>query len=425
MSLKIFIRIIFLFVLMMQLATGFASGMDIQDTLSQDRLVPETATAESEVMDPVGEQPVIEYLEWILYRLGELPLVLVILYGITLVSIVTMIVLLTIIMFNRSKMEREKRVRTTLLEEYQRLLMDYLFDDGKAKEAFSELKKVAGNHMKRQILIDQIMDLMVNLKGEIKTKARDLYFVLGLKRDTMMKVRSRKWHIKIKGYRELAFMNIRDANEYILRGLNSKNEILRMEAQIALVRLSDKNPFEWLHQLKKPLAKWDQITLMELITMHDIPVPQFTQWFHSQNISVLIFALEMVERFEQAEAAGEVIALFDHHHPKVRQTAFKVSGNMNFLTSLPGMRKRYREETFDNKLEILKSFTKMPDEYYLDFLKSILDEEEHIQLQVQATKAIESTDEPGISMLVKLIKSKSEYKNYQIVVRNVLDGKFD
>ena len=96
----------------------------------------------------------------------------------------------------------------------------------------------AANSLNRQVLIDQIIDVMINLKGEIKQKAKDLYLSLGLKKDSMVKARSRKWHLKIKGYRELAFMDIRDANEHIIRSLESNNEILRMEAQIALVRLS-------------------------------------------------------------------------------------------------------------------------------------------------------------------------------------------
>jgi hypothetical protein len=399
--------------------------MDFHDTTAQSAMTQETSTEVLEQSDPTEEQPFIEYMDWILYRLGELPMVLVILYGITFLSIFSMTILLVIILFNRSKLDREKRIRGYLLEEYQRLLMNYLFDEGSGPEAFEELGTVARNRPKRQLLIDQIMDLMVNLKGEIKKKARDLYFELGLKEDTMKKVRSRKWHTKIKGIRELAFMDIRDANNHLLSGLNSNNEILRMESQIALVRLSDNNPFDWLHQMKKPLAKWDQITLVELISLHEMQVPPFKQWFHSGNISVLVFAVEMIERFEQVEAEREVIALFDHPEAIVRRTSYKVCGNTNFIRSLPEMRKRYAEETFENKLEILKSFAKMPDENYLGFLKSVLDDEEDIQLQILATKAIESTDEPGISMLVKLMKSKSEYKNYQIVIRHVLDGRIN
>ena len=87
------------------------------------------------------------------------------------------------------------------------------------------------------------------------------------------------------------------------------------------------------------------------------------------------------------------------------------------------MKKVYAGESLSNKLEILKAFARMPDEKNLKFLKSILDTEEDVQLQIQATKAIENMDEPGIAMLIKLMKSKSEYKNYQIIIRHVLDGR--
>ena len=87
------------------------------------------------------------------------------------------------------------------------------------------------------------------------------------------------------------------------------------------------------------------------------------------------------------------------------------------------MKKVYAGESPENKLEILRAFARIPDEKNLNFLKSVLDTEEEVQLQIQATKAIENTGEPGISMLIKLMKSKSEYKNYQIIIRHVLDGR--
>lgn len=398
--------------------TGSAYGPPAEDSISGENVI-------AEIEKPKGEEvhPAAEYFEWILYRLGKLPLVLVILYGITILSIITMLILLVFILLNRNRLEREAKTRAYLLEEYQRLLMDFLFDDGEGEETYRELDRVARSSLHRQILIDQIIDIMVNLKGNIKQKAKGLYLSLGLKKDSMRKARSRKWHKKIKGYRELAFMNIRDANEQIVRSLNSNNEILRMEAQIALVRLSDENPFEWLHRLERPLSLWEQITLVELLTQHEMPVPEFKQWFHSQNISVLIFALEMITRFEQGEAEKEVVAMFDHGLEKVRRTAFRVSGDMKFSSSLGAMQKLYRDEPYDNRMEILKSFANNPDENYLGFLKTVLDEEEDVQLQIQATKAMENTDEPGISMLVKLMKSKAEYKNYQIIIRHVLDGR--
>lgn len=364
-----------------------------------------------------------KYAGWALDNFQKSPLLITILYIVIVYSIVTLITLLIIILLNRRRMEREQKNKEYLMEEYQQLLMNYLFEEEKRDQAYSEMQNVANNNINRQILIDQMIDLSINLKGEIKEQIKELYIRLGLKGDSLRKANSRKWHKNVKGFRELAFMNIRDANDKIIECLNSNNGILRMEAQIAMVRLSEENPYEFLHLLEKPLSVWEQITLHEMLIQHNMKVPAFKQWFRSDNISILIYALEMVAWFRQNGVGKEVITLFDHENEQVRQTAFRVCGEIRLKSSLPAMKKRYFEETLNNKLEILRSFGRMPDEKNLKFLKSVLDAEEDVQLQIQATKAIENMDEPGIAMLIRLMKSKSEYKNYQIIIRHVLDGR--
>jgi HEAT repeat protein len=363
------------------------------------------------------------YASNILSRFQKSPLLITILYIVILYSIVTLITLLIIILLHRRSLEREELLKEYLLEKYQQLLMNYLFDEEKREEAYEELNHVANNRINRQILIDQMMDLSVNLKGEIKDDIKELFLRLGLKRDSLEKAYSRKWHENVKGFRELAFMDIRDANEQIVKSLNSNNEILRMEAQIAMVRLSDENPYEFLDLLEKPLSLWEQVTLHELQIQHNLNVPDFSQWFTSKNTSVVIFALEMVSWYKQREAEADLIKLFEHQEEQVRHTAYKVSGELKLEMALPELVKKYTGESPENKLEILRTFAKIPEEKYLAFLKSVLDAEDDVQLQILATKAMENTGEPGISMLIKLMKSKSEYKNYQIIIRHVLDGR--
>jgi len=363
------------------------------------------------------------YANRILTRFDKSALFVTILYVVILYSIVTLITLLIIILLNRGRMQREQKIREYLKEEYQLKLMDYLFEEEKLDQAFMDLERIASNRFSRQILIDQMIDLSINLKGEIKEVIRDLYLKLGLKEDSLTKAYSRKWHENVKGFRELAFMNIREANEKIIESLNSNNEILRMEAQISMVSLSDENPYHFLHLMEKPLAVWEQITLHELLIQHNLKVPAFKQWLQSENLSVVKFALEMVSWFKQKGVGKDVIGLFEHENENVRHTAIKVCGDIKLKSSLPAMKKIYERESNRNKLEILIAFGKIPDERHLKFLKSVLDMEEDVQLQIQATKAMENTDEPGISMLIKLMKSKSEYKNYQIIIRHVLDGR--
>lgn len=364
-----------------------------------------------------------DYANRIVNRFDRSALFVSILYVVIIYSIITLITLLIIILLNRKRIQREEELAEYLREVYQQRIMNYLFDEKSRDETIRELRKIASSRFDRQILIDQMIDLSINLKGQIKELIRDLYLILGLKQDSLDKAHSRKWHENVKGFRELAYMNIREANEKIFDSLNSGNEILRMEAQIALVRLSDDNPYHFLHYMKRPLAKWEQITLHELLIQHNLKIPAFKQWFGSENLTVLMFALEMVAWFRQKGAGKEVIRLLHHEDEQVRLTAIRVCGEIQLKSSLPVLKKIYAEETYRNKLEILQTFSRIPDARYLGFLKSVLDMEEDVQLQIQATRAMENTDEPGISMLVKLMKSKSEYKNYQIIIRHVLDGR--
>jgi len=411
---------------MLILSIGFA------DCFAQDRSLYGTRDSTElssgytivEVSPLAREKGILDrYSKKALNRFDKSPVFVTILYVVILYSIITLIVLLIIILLNRKRMQREQKQRSYLNEVYQQKLMDYLFEEEQREEAREELKEIASNQFDRQLLIDQMIDLSINLKGEIKEIIKELYLFLSLKEDSIKNVSSKKWHEQVRGIRELAYMNIRDAAGQILESLNSNNEIVRMEAQIAMVRLSDENPYHFLHFMDKPLAVWEQVTLHELLIQHDLKVPAFKEWFASENLSVVNFALEMTAWFKQKTSDKEVIGLFEHENEEVRNTAYRVSGEIGLENALPRMKEVYEKESYKNKLEILTTFAKIPEEQHLDFLKSVLDMEDDVQLQIQATKAMENTDEPGISMLIKMMKSKSEYKNYQIIIRHVLDGR--
>ena len=363
------------------------------------------------------------YTERVMLRFDQSPLFITILYVVILYSILTLTILLIIILLHRSRLKRESSRVEYLKEEYQQKLMDYLFDEKARVQSLKDLQRIASGRFNRQVLIDQMIDLSVNLKGRIKEMIRELYLALGLKEDSLKKAFSRKWHKNVKGFRELAFMNIRDANRKILECLNSSNEILRMEAQISLVRLSDTDPYRFLHLMERPLAKWEQITLHELVIQHNLKVPAFREYMESGNLSVVVFALEMASWFGQKEAEPDIIRLLRHQNEGVRMTAIRVCGDLKLERSLQVLQEIYLQEPYRNKLEILRTFSRIPDSRYLEFLKSLLDMEEDVQLQIQATKAMENTGEPGISMLIRLMKSKTGYKNYQIIIRHVLDGR--
>ena len=331
------------------------------------------------------------------------------------ISIVTMIILLLVILLNRTRMEKEEDLKQYLAETYQGMIIDYLFT-GSSPDRF---RTIASDTYRRQALIDQMIDVSINLKGDAEEKLCNLYLYLGLDRDSIKRANDIRWHKKIKGFRELAFMNIKYANNAIYKALNSKNEILRMEAQIALVRLTDEDPFSFLFQLNRPFSLWEQITLHEIIIQHDLPVPEFKKFLKASNPTVVMFALRMIREFKQKDSEDDLRETLEHSSPEVRRLAVQVAGDLEMRSSLEVMKRMYKSQDYNTCLEIIRSMAKMPDPSLMGFLKLVLDKEDDVQLQIEATKAIENNGEEGVKTLVKLMKS--EYKNYNIIVRHVLD----
>ncbi|MGB8491815.1 MAG: HEAT repeat domain-containing protein [Bacteroidales bacterium] len=331
------------------------------------------------------------------------------------ISIATMIILLGVILLNRARMEKEENLKQYLAETYQSMIIDYLFSDTRP----DQFRRIASDTYRRQALIDQMIDVSINLKGDAEEKLCGLYLYLGLDRDSIKRANDFRWHKKIKGFRELAFMNIKDANDAVYKALNSSNEILRMEAQIALVRLTDEDPFGFLFHLKRPFSLWEQITLHELIIQHDLPVPEFKKWLRATNPSVVMFALRMIKEFRQKNAEDEVRDTLDHPSPEVRRLAVQVAGDLEMRSTLESMKRMYKSQDYNTCIEIIRAMAKMPDVALMGFLRLVLDKEDDVQLQIEATKAIENNGEEGVRTLVKLMKS--EYKNYNIIVRHVLD----
>jgi HEAT repeat protein len=127
----------------------------------------------------------------------------------------------------------------------------------------------------------------------------------------------------------------------------------------------------------------------------------------------------MIREFKQKDAEDEIREILLRPEPEIRQLAVQVAGDLEMRSTLEPMKKMYKNQDYNISLEIIKSMGKMPDPSMMGFLKLVLDKEDDVQLQIEATKAIENMGDEGVNTLVKLMKS--EYKNYNIIVKHVLD----
>ena len=335
-------------------------------------------------------------------------------------------VLLIWILINRNRMQARQIETDRLMEQFESFLFDYLTVEHN-EDIYKKIDLISKSEFNREILINQMRELSksmsltmsIGVNEEARVQLRELYTHMHLDQDSIRKIYNAKWHIQVKGFRELAFMDVVEATDKVRQALKSKNNILRMEAQLALVRLNENDPFGFLDHLIHPFTLWEQLNVYELITIHDLPIPQFSRWTSSSNKTVVIFALRMIQVFKQQQAAPQVIECLNHSDKDIRLMAVTVCGEIQLRETLPHLKYMYKNEEYTNGLAIVHAMGKMPDEMMLGFLKLVLDKEDDVQLQIEAAKAISKMGEEGIAALVKLMKS--EYKNYQIIIRHVLD----
>lgn len=286
---------------------------------------------------------------------NRIPLLTVII----LIIIVMMIIVLIITLIYRTRRKRITKRDQAASQQYQDAVTEYLFDE-KAEQPAT--LRQADSPQKKQVLIDEIMQLYANLSGEIANRLRELYIDLGLDNESVQKTKSPQWHIRAKGFRELAQMNIKTVNDEIERCLNSPNDVLRMEAQLALVRLNYDDPFSFLDKLEKPFTSWEQLHVFEMMKRYQIETPDFTRWINSSNLTVVLFSIRMIRAFKQVGAYERLLPFLTHADNELREEVILTLGDLQNPDVLPVLKERYINESEQNKVLILKSMAKLPDE---------------------------------------------------------------
>lgn len=332
------------------------------------------------------------------------------------VLIIIMIGVLVFTLILRTRRKRQQKRSEVLKDDIQDSITEYLFDEDTAKP---EMLERIQSPKDKQELIDEIMQLYSNLSGEISNKLRELYIDLGLDNESVAKTQSHQWHVRAKGFRELAQMNIKTVNEEIEKCLNSDNDILRMEAQLAMIRLNYEDPFSFLSKLKKPFTSWEQLHVYEMITRHQIQIPEFSDWLNSMNESIVIFCIRMIRAFKQAENYKKLLPFLEHANKDIREEAILTLGELRIYETLAIFKERYVVEDQDARVLILQAMSKMPEDSNVDFLQGIL--EPSNALRLQAAEALSRIESFGVKGIETILRRSDD--DLQAVARHILDSK--
>lgn len=303
-----------------------------------------------------------------------------------------------------------------LKEKYELLLTGIIFNDEDELETeeFLSSKKRVVDHFKqhylhskvnRNILREHILLLHKNFAGSSAEILRNLYLELKLDREAAKALNSPDWGLQANAVKELAQLNIPKAMKRIRRCAQNENEVLRLEAQVAMLRLDEVDPFAFLDNPKLYLTEWHQLNLSHVIGLLDkATLPSFSRWFNSKSDTVVQFCVKMTLLFDQFENTDDLILLLKHKNPVVLLEVVKALGEFGATDADVSMLNIYRNTTTEVKIAILNAFGKCGTPDIIPFLQQQLVQND-MDIAFEAGKALKLFGQQGVEVLKQNLTS--------------------
>jgi hypothetical protein len=237
-------------------------------------------------------------------------------------SSLTVLTFISILIIKAVKMY--KRLRDTrYLNQLENYLNEVIAEfeestDEQKLEVNKKLKKKSKKLWQKQILIDVLIHYHQNLIGQIQDYIKELFFNLKLHDIATNDLKHGNTKMMVRAMRNLSEMRCTRSWIEIIKYINHKRKLIRVEATIALIYIT-KNPLFFLNDLKYSLTRWQMINMYKkLKELPDEKLPQFEKWINSPNESVQEFVIDMIARFNQSESIEKLAAILPNASEKVQ-----------------------------------------------------------------------------------------------------------
>lgn len=234
------------------------------------------------------------------------------------IAIILFILILFYIRIKRAYLNQRIRVWKPKIENQ---ILKHLSTGSELKNNFQNLKVLTQKKFQKEIAIVILMNLSDNVSGSIKTNIDKLFVTLELHTYTIIKIKSSSWTKKVTGIKTLTQLGYHQNIEQIITPyLNHKNQNLRGEILIALVKLLAEKGLKQLDNLMYDISDWHQIEIVDALLLHkNIHIPDLKPYFKSTNKTVIKIALKLMFAYTLIQYKTDIIPLLDHDEHSVRK----------------------------------------------------------------------------------------------------------
>ena len=270
--------------------------------------------------------------------------------------------------FSSILIQRREAEIQSIRDDRESLLVRLLFDansevfNDEIHAIYEEFKSIGKENrlgkrqrkLLRQLMIDEMLTMKKNLSGVGVDDLYKLYEKFGLYEDSYKKLTSKKYQLIVMGIRELSEMNCKTYYRSIYKWTNHPQEDVRIEAQVAIVRLFGVKGLRFLSRVTYTISEWQQMTLLHLLNNMKNEKPQgIAKWLDSKNDSVIIFSLRLANKYNCFELLEKIQHFLHHSNDSVKiQSVYCLRNIYNESTELQLMA-YYQIGSKSVKMEIL------------------------------------------------------------------------
>ena len=202
-----------------------------------------------------------------------------------------------------------------------------------------------------------------------------------------------------------------------------RSEILRMEARITLVKLSEKDPLFFLASETEPLSAWDMANLHSMLSkLPENQIPDFSTWLQSGNKSVVLFCISMIGAFKQHEATDVLLRMVDNDDEAIKYAVIKALREMGSSKAEEKLISMYQDSSPDIRHAILKSLESIASEKSIPLYEKILrGPVPELQDAILSVKALLSLGVRGKNIINDISDLKNE--RMMLVIQHASDAR--
>ncbi len=290
--------------------------------------------------------------------------------GILTILILVFLVILALLIFNfrAYKIVESKQLWKKVVDEY----LANVIIEGSVNEL--DIEKDINHYLKcpefRRYFLNRLVESERKFSGVAAEVLKRVFYHYRLNEEAYALLRKKKAYLIARGIQVLTLMKAAEALPEIKSMLNHKHVRVRQEAQYATVYFEGFGGLSFLDDFDGVLSDWQQLRIISFIKkLPKDAIPQLLSWLYSDNPSVIIFSLKLVQKFKLLELHTDLIQILSFPDPDVQLEVIRSMFSLDVYNTSEQLINRFPLMEEAQQQEIIKGlgYTRARDQ--IDFLK--------------------------------------------------------